>query len=227
MNLILLPNATPIITDLRQIKHIRSVLKAQVGATVKIGIRNGKIGCATIVHISAKHIELSNMRLTIDPPSKSGLTVVLALPRPLVLRRLILDMTAFGVAQIVLLNSQRTEKSYWQSSAMEKLPQFIDEGLEQGIDTAPPKLVLAKSFSQFVQQILPALPAPLMLAHPYEAMPIAQYTARPQTLIIGAEGGFLPWEVEQLRQAGAVAVSLGGRILRTESVVSALLGRLL
>ena len=49
---------------------------------------------------------------------------------------------------------------------------------------------------------------------------------RSVTLAIGPEGGFNDFEVEKLAAAGLEPVHLGGRILRVDAAVSALLGRL-
>ena len=55
------------------------------------------------------------------------------------------------------------------------------------------------------------------------------YCAAPQSLaiVIGPEGGFAPYEVEALCQRGAAPVSLGPRILRTETASPALLAAVL
>lgn len=225
MNYLLL-NQQGNISDPRQISHIKQVLKAQVGDVLKVGIKNGRLGQAYVVGFDDNTIRLGDVVLDTDPPPKA-MTVVLALPRPKVLRRLIMDMTAFGVAHIVLMNSYRTEKSYWQSPMLDKIDDFIWEGLQQGGDTIAPKVTLAKRFKPFVQDELPYYPAPLLLAHPYANTPVGDYHTKPQTLIIGAEGGFIPYEVDAMVNSGAIAVSLGLRILRTESAVSALLGRFL
>ena len=49
----------------------------------------------------------------------------------------------------------------------------------------------------------------------------------PWAILIGPEGGFIPYEVEALQRAGCEPVSLGPRPLRVEQAVPALLGRLL
>lgn len=215
------------ISDPRQISHIKQVLKAQVGDVLKVGIKDGNLGQARIAGLDDSGIHLDEFVLDIKPPPKSALTVILALPRPKVLRRLIMDMTAFGVAHIVLMNSYRTEKSYWQSPMLDKIDDFIWEGLQQGGDTIAPTITFAKRFKPFVQDELPSYPAPILLAHPYATTSVGDYHTRPQTLIIGAEGGFIPYEVGEMVSSGAMAVSLGLRILRTECAVSALLGRFL
>lgn len=230
MNLILLPpsavvNDTAIIDDKRQLNHLMHVLKVQIGDKLKIGVLGGKMGQGVVSVITPKQIVLTCLLLNISPPPKMDMAVVLALPRPKVLRRLVMDMTAMGVAHMVLVNSYRTDKSYWQSPLLSCLDDFIQEGLEQAKDTIAPTLTLAKRFKPFIQDDLPKFHRPIMLAHPYGSLSIQEYHDTPKTLIIGAEGGFIDYELALMQDNGAVAVSLGQRILRTESAVSAVLGR--
>lgn len=101
MNVIILPPSafddTPATIDnAEQLNHIKTVLKASVGDTLKIGKLGDKMGVGQIAHIDDKVCFLENVRLDTNPPPKLGVTVMLALPRPKVLRRLIVDMTALG-----------------------------------------------------------------------------------------------------------------------------------
>ncbi|WP_133141500.1 16S rRNA (uracil(1498)-N(3))-methyltransferase, partial [Moraxella caviae] len=178
---------------------------------------------------------LGDVVLDTAPPDKLGVTLILALPRPKVLRRLVMDMTALGVNHIVLMNSYRTDKSYWGSPLLGRLDEFVLEGLQQGVDTVPPKITLAKRFKPFVQDSLPSIitqssdktPAKAVVCHPYADVGFGEMAVQglPSVVIIGAEGGFIPYEIELLRSVGVQAVGLGKRILRTESAVNAVLGR--
>ena len=64
------------------------------------------------------------------------------------------------------------------------------------------------------------------MAHPGDHPPCPRGLDQPTLLAVGPEGGFIPYEVERLRQAGCDVVSLGPRILRVETAVASLLGRL-
>lgn len=235
MNVILLPKTafkddTAIINNPTQLNHIHAVLKASVGDGLKIGELGGRLGTGIIKSLDGQSCVLDNITLNTDLPPKLGVTVILALPRPKVLRRLIMDMTAFGVDRIILINSVRTDKSYWGSPLLGKIDDFILEGLQQGIDTVAPKVIFAKRFKPFVQDELPALikDKTALVFHPYADESFTEFTALhalPDVIIIGAEGGFVPYEIDLLASVGVQAVTLGSRILRTESAVNAVLGR--
>lgn len=233
MNVLLLPkNAihgkTAVISDQRQLTHLHGVLHAKVGDTLKVGELNGNLGTGKITDLDKDRCRLEEVCLNQAPPPKLDLTVVLALPRPKVLRRLVMDMTAFGVKHIVLVNSVRTDKSYWGSPLLARLDEFVLEGLQQGIDSVAPTITLAKRFKPFVQDELPALMGEhsAFVFHPYANNEwIWDNQNMPNLIVIGAEGGFVPYEIELLASVGVQAITLGQRILRTESVVNAVLGR--
>ena len=235
MNVMILPSSafddtTAIIDEVGQLAHIKTVLKADVGDTLKIGKLGDKMGVGQIVHIDDNGCILHNVRLDADPPPKLGVTVVLALPRPKVLRRLIMDMTSFGVHHIILINSVRTDKSYWASPLLNRLDEFILEGLQQGVDSIPPTITLAKRFKPFVQDEFPHLITgkSALVFHPYANTSFTSFVSKnplPKIVIIGAEGGFVPYEIDLLASVGVQSVNMGERILRTESAVNAVLGR--
>lgn len=220
------------ITAPAQITHVHNILDAQVGDTLKIGMLGGNLGTAIIDTMTNGNIQLREVQLTIPPPAKLDVTVVLALPRPKVLRRLIMDMTALGVRDIILINSYRTQKSYWQSPMLSRLDEFVLEGLQQGVDTIAPTITLQKRFKPFVEDDLPALITDrAIIAHPYAPLSLANYLrqsveeALPSVVFIGSEGGWIDYEIELLQAQGCQALNIGARVLRTEAAVNVVLGQ--
>ena len=208
------------------------VLGAKVGDTLKIGQMGGNLGTAVIEDITANSIQLGNVQLNTAPPAKLDLTVILALPRPKVLRRLIMDMTALGVRDIILINSYRTQKSYWQSPMLERIDEFVLEGLQQSIDTIVPSITLQKRFKPFVEDSLASLMSNrAIVAHPYSQQSFSEFLQLqpsrelPGIVCIGAEGGWIDYEIELLSVQGCTPVHIGSRILRTEAAVNAILGQ--
>lgn len=216
------------LTDPRQLKHIHEHLKLAVGDSIKVGVRDGQKGTAQVAAITERNIILHDIVLTESSPAKRPLTLIIALPRPKVLRRLIMDAVTLGAERIILLHSYRVEKSYWQSPLLQQIDTYVQLGLEQAGDTVWPQVELKKRFRPFVEDELPQLCQDklALVAHPYAVQSCPAQINQPCVLVIGCEGGFIPFEVDLLQKNGCQPVSLGARILRTETAVAHLIGRL-
>jgi RsmE family RNA methyltransferase len=164
------------------------------------------------------------------PPPKLPITLLLALPRPKALNRVLVAATSLGAVRIVLLNAWRVEKSYWGSPRLSdgNLLHQRMLGLEQAVDTVLPELRLERLFSPFLRDGLPPLAegAVRLLAHPGAEAPCPPGVEGPCVLALGPEGGFVAGEVAALRDAGFTPVGLGRRTLRVETAMSAAVGRL-
>jgi 16S rRNA (uracil1498-N3)-methyltransferase len=213
----------------RRLRHLREVHRAAVGETLTVGRMNGAMGTGEILTMEKDAVEIA-VTLNDPPPAPLPLTLILAIPRPKVLNRVIIAATSMGVKRLILINAVRVEKSYWQSPRLSEenlLTQSV-LGLEQAKDTGMPEILLKKRFKPFVEDELPAMAAGTkrLVAHPYDAVPCPVDISGPTTLIVGPEGGFIPYEMDKLMEAGFQAVSMGERILRVESAIPALLSRL-
>ena len=217
-----------VITDQRQ-NHVRTVQRAVVGDSLRVGEIDGQMGRGQIVALREGYLELS-YQVDCTPPAALNITVVLALPRPKMLKRTLHTLACMGVKRIVLLNSYRVEKSFWQTPLLkpESIRAQLLQGLAQARDTVVPEIIVARLFRPFVEDRLAALCAgkSKLLAHPGTDQPCPSAIAGPAVVAIGPEGGFIPYEVEALTQAGFQGVHLGPRILRVEMAVPVLLGRL-
>ncbi len=214
----------------RRCEYVRQVHRARPGDALRVGRLSGPLGTGIVVEVDERALVL-DVALGQPPPPPAPLHLLLALPRPKVLRRVLQCAAAMGVKTIVLLNTWRVEKSFWQSPAL--APAALREelllGLEQGGDTVLPVIELQPRFKPFVEDELPARLSGrrALLAHPGVAAPCPRGLAEPATIAVGPEGGFTAYELEALQALGFTPVSLGPRRLRVEHAVPALLGRLL
>lgn len=220
-----------ILTGRRQ-NHIRTVLRLGSGDKLKAGIINDSIGTATIIRLGNEHeIEVQfDGSSRIAPPPAIPCKVILAMPRPKMMRRVIQNLSSMGIKEIHLINSWRVEKSFWQTPWLEAetLEEQLILGLEQSVDTVLPSVRIHKLFKPFVEDCLPEIITNhrTLLAHPYTEKACPVDLSEPSNLIIGPEGGFTEYEVDLLQHAGVETVSIGPRILRVETAVPALISRL-
>lgn len=234
MNLILLYESdfisedTVHLTDYRA-RHIQQVHRAQIGDPLKVGRLNQLMGQGTVLQSDNEGVILQTS-FNQQPPAPLPLTLILALPRPRMLARSLQHISTLGVKRVILLHTKRVEKSYWMSPELkpEKIRENLILGLEQAKDTLLPEVILETQFKPFVEDRLPEIVSGTygLLAHPGSPTPCPRGLEEETTLAIGPEGGFIPYEVEKLVEAGLKPVHLGERILRVETAVTALLARL-
>jgi len=183
-------NDTVVLTDHRA-KHIVKVLQAEEGDSIRVGMVHGKLGSGKILGITKKYpfvVELS-VYFVSDPPEKSPVDLLLALPRPIMLRRIFSQATALGVGRLHIINANRVEKSFWNSGILEEKEYLTHllHGLEQAVDTIPPTVVYHKRF----------------------------------------KGGWVDYEERKFKDNGFWAVTIGERILKVDTAVVNLHGRIM
>ena len=232
----------------RRAAHLREVLGIAPGSTVRMGIVGGAVGTGVVLTDDAAGITLRFAR-TADPAPQLDLELVLAVPRPKALARVIETCAAFAVRKVSLTNAWRVDKSYLRSPklAADALAHAARIGAEQGATTHLPTIAVHERLMELLDTRWPApeprtedeepdedrprrrrpKPGSLLIAHP-GAKPIETVIRHgPLVLAIGPEGGWIERELETFIARGFTPCSLGAPILRTESAVSAALGQLL
>lgn len=213
----------------RRFEHLKTILKSTVGDVLSVGELNGKIGQGKITAIDNKSVEL-DVHFTKTPPKKSNITLIIPMVRPPMFKRMLLTATTLGIKNIHVINFSKVEKSLWTSSSLR--PQEIYEqlilGLEQAKDTILPVVSIHQRFKPFVEDVLPAISknSLKLVAHPSQN-PCPHQIKKPVVIIIGPEGGITDSEIALLLKQGFKAVSLEERILRVETALSFLVGRLI
>ncbi len=213
----------------RRFEHIKKVLKAETGTRLSCGLINDRLGKARVIDLNHNCLEME-VTLESDPPDPLPLTLILALPRPKMLKRILESVVSLGVKEIYLINSWRVEKSFWKSPVLDKenLEKYFRLGLEQGKDTIMPRIYQKRFFSKFVKEELPIIGkgSLCITAHPKTSNICPNSVNKKTTLAIGPEGGFIDLEVKTLEEAGFETFSIGERILKVETATTYLISRL-
>lgn len=213
----------------RRFEHIKNVHRAEEGETLKVGELNGKIGVGIILEIDDECVDLK-LSLTEESPKASSIQIIMAMPRPKVFKRTLMDLTTMGIKNIYLIKTWRVEKSFFKTPNLleENLRETMILGLEQGKDTILPKVEIKHLFKPFVEdeieEIISGTRA--IVAHPTGEIECPRNIDEKVTLLIGPEGGLIDFEIELLKSQGFEAVTLGQRILRVETAVPYIIGRL-
>jgi 16S rRNA (uracil1498-N3)-methyltransferase len=218
----------------RRAEHIVKVLRAEVGDQLRVGLVDGPSGRATITALKRKYpfsVALS-LSLTAPPAPVPPIDLVLALPRPIMLRRILSQVAALGVGRIDLVNAGRVEKSFWEAGILqpEEYRPHLLQGLEQAVDTRLPQLASHRRLSRFLAETFAPQAGGYrhrLIAHPGGTSLAATIAGQPGrvALAVGPEGGWLDQEVAAFVRHGFVCCGLGERILKVDTAVVALHAR--
>ena len=247
-------------------EHVLNVLHGEVGQILKTGEVDGPIGTGEILEILRTNGEAASsplqqgdvtaitVRCTHDRESLSPwVDLILAPPRPRVMKRLLPQLATMGVGRIFLVGAKKVEKDFWGATLLkpENYRPLLIDGLMQAGTSVLPTLETRRNFRKFVKEELDALwpAAKRIVAHPYAAKDLRQETtdarlpssvSRPSGLVsqalsspprlllaVGPEGGWTDEEVALLEEHGFTRYSLGSRILRTDTATIALLAQLM
>lgn len=208
--------------------YLRTVLRLQPGAEF-LGFTAG--GEEYVVRLVQHEGRLSGEVVEVLPPRpRAGLTLTLyqGLPRGKRLPLIVQKCTELGLARLVPVVTVRSQvkidpreaegkRSRWQKIAT--------EATEQSLGGAPlevaPAVGWAGALLDWRQREEPGLLLDETLAGEVacglrQALVGLQHPAR-LSLFVGPEGGFSPREASAARVAGLQPISLGPRILRTET----------
>ncbi len=235
MNIILFKNEEKtednlyLITDRNKIEHINLVIKAEVGDFIEAGEENGNLGKGKILKKREESV-LFEFIPEKEPPVKLPVILICAVPRPKFLKRIIKDAVTMGVESIYFVRTWKVEKNFFESGIFDegKIKEYAYLGLEQGKDTVIPNIELKKSFKKFIEDELPVISegAEKIVAHPGGEMLCPHYITGKSVLFIGPEGGFTDYEIKMIEKIGFKRVAIGERILRVETAIPFIIGKI-
>lgn len=219
--------------------HVRDVLGAAPGSAVRLCRFGGAMHPASrVVRIEGAG---AGVEVVVEPgppappPARCPADLALALPRPKCLKRLWPQLAALGPARVFVTAAEKVEKSYWGCTWLREGERgaLLREGLAQACDAVPPQVGIRRRLKPFLEDEVPALyPADRrFFAHPSEERggglgafrEACRTPGGPALVAVGPEGGWSPFECAMFERLGFRRVSLGPRILRTDTAVVSLL----
>lgn len=215
-------------------QHILKILHKKEGESFSAGIIGGQAGTAVIKKISVEEKKSSDGKKTFKggkiyfefTPEYDGkklypLKMIIGFPRPIQLKRLLRDMASLGVQEVHLTGTELGEKSYLKSDLATKgeAEKFLLDGSIQAGSTQVPKIFIHQTLKNCLEQIdLEGKLLALDNIEPSQSLSCA-LKEKPQKAIaaIGSERGWTNYERQLFRQNGFELLSMGKRILRTET----------
>ena len=229
MNLVLVephevgPSGRVSLTDHRA-THLRDVLRVALEQRVRIGIVDGPIGSARVIEANINAVTLE---CTFEDavPERPPVDLLLALPRPKVMRRLWAQLAALGVGRIVLSNAERVERNYFDTHVLapELFRPLLIEGLQQARDTRVPLVSVHRRFRVLIEDELTTLSdaGQRIVADPSAGERLARVIRPAQSgrvlIAVGPEGGWNGFERDLLTAHGFAPVGMGARTLRADT----------
>ena len=226
------PDGGPVRLCGDQARHAHEVLRAAPGQRLRLGIIDGPLGTGEVLETAPGEL-LLQPQWEPAPPPRPGIDLLLAMPRPKVMRRLWPVLASLGVGRIFVANAWKVERGYFDTPALDSatIRAGLLEGLRQAGDTRLPEVTIHRRLRPLVEDVLPSLPpyASRWIAHPdtVSSTPLSALSSpAPALLAVGPEGGWIPDEVDLFRRHGFQLLSLGPRILRTDTACTVLIGLL-
>ena len=206
--------------------HLRTVLRGKIGQNIEVFDGRGRAASAEIVSLERHAARVRILQQTHEPRPALALVLVLGMPREQKLDLVVQKATELGVARIlpvqadhavmqVRRDNEESKRERWQRIALNAAKQCGAAWLPE---IGP---------VQELEACLVALPGPVTSlvcslepdAHPLRETLQAVRAGQPKTLavLVGPEGDFSARERAVARNAGARPVSLGSRVLRSET----------
>ena len=138
--------------------HIVGTLHAVPGQRVRMGILDGPCGWGRVEAVEGDRVRLA-CAFDEAPPPAPAVDLLLALPRPKVMRRLWAPLASMGVGRIVLTNAAKVERHYFDAHVLQPgvYRPLLIEGLQQSGDTAVPDVRVVRRLKPFVEDELDGL----------------------------------------------------------------------
>ncbi|MEE0943948.1 MAG: 16S rRNA (uracil(1498)-N(3))-methyltransferase [Clostridia bacterium] len=219
-----------IIIDTDDVSHIKRVLRLTTGDEITVSDSTGTDYTARISVIEEKCV-ICDITGSVKNNTEPNISVTLyqALPKASKMEFIIQKTTELGIIRIVPCALSRCVVKLDGKDATKKVERWqkiADEAAKQSGRGVIPQISPVMNFKAAVEEMKKSD----MCFVPYESAEdtklksvLNSNQAKEISFMIGPEGGFTPEEAEYLKATGIPLVTLGKRILRTETAGMAVL----
>jgi RsmE family RNA methyltransferase len=206
--------------------HLIRILKRGPGDTFKAGIVNGPVGEGRISAVTEDGIELE-WRETGPPAGLYPLELIVGFVRPICAKRILRDAASLGVRRLTFTVTDTGEKSYrraklWESGEYRR---YLLDGVQQAGATCLPEVDFAAGVREAGASAAERVEAAgrVLLDNAEAGTALARLTlpAEGVAAAVGSERGWSPRERRLFWEADFTPVTVGSRILRTETACCA------
>lgn len=201
--------------------HAATVLRLKLGAAVTLLDGLGGVFSCEVQAIAKGQVTLGVMSRAVVPAPAVEVTLYQGLPKGDKLELVLQKATELGVARVVPLPAVRSVMKVEAGKVEAKLARWRAIAREAAEQSERPTLPVVDAPRGLAGLTLPAGTRAYVLAERTggRSLPRALPPAPPPplALFVGPEGGWDPVELAQLEALGAEPVTLGPRILRTET----------
>jgi RsmE family RNA methyltransferase len=223
------PEGFAVFSDERA-EHVLNILHGEVGQILKTGVIDGLCGTSEILSIEEKTITVKTNHN--KESLKPWIDVLLAMPRPRVFKRMLPQLASMGVREIIVVGAAKVEKAYWGVKFLDptQARPYLVDGLMQAGTSILPKISTCRNFKALIESGKYDSRTCKIVAHPAEEKISINIDVSDEKdlplLAIGPEGGWTDEEISLMEEHGFKKLSLGPRILRTDTATIALISRL-
>lgn len=215
-----------IIIDGSDVNHIKNVLRMKIGEELEISDGNNKKFLCEIASMTAEEVCAKiKQELIADTELPSKIYLFQGLPKSDKMELIVQKAVELGVYEIIPVATKRAVVKLDDKKASKKIERWqaiAESGAKQSGRNVIPEVKKVMAFKDAVQyaKSLDVLLVPYELAEGMSETKALISAIRPGQSVgffIGPEGGFETSEVEYAVENGAKAITLGKRILRTET----------
>ena len=210
-------------------KHVLEVLHGKPGQKIRIGVVDGNQG-GGMIEEAGKGFVMLRCALDGEVPPVPMVDLLLAMPRPKVMKRLWAQITAMGVGRVVVVNAEKVERNYFDTKWLEQehYEPLLIEGLTQCGDTRLPQVLVRRRLKVFVEDEMDKMfpESSRFLCHPGGVPAVEALRSRREgrvLIAIGPEGGWTEFELNMLESHGFVRIGMGKRLLRSDTACVSML----